>query len=223
MIFRLQHSQPNRYLAGCMTRPGNNKLIRWLFHHYLGWLLRRTFQEIKLGEVAIDPDKSVLLLANHYSAWDGFLMYHLNNQLFHKKFHVLILEKTIRRFPFMKHLGAFSITKSSKDMLGSLAYAAELLNDPQNLVLIFPQGALHSNFSDRIAFEKGLAKIISQTNGNFQYLLAANFTENFEHKKPTAFVYLKAMSYAGESLETLNQAYQQHYDSAKLIQTKIVI
>ena len=108
-------------------------------------------------------------------------------------------------------------------MLESLNYAAELLNDPKNLVLIFPQGKLHSNFVERVIFEKGLMKIIERAGANFQLVYAATFIQYFRSKKPSITVYLRREEHAGKTLEELQSAYQQHYDKAKTEQTTITI
>jgi hypothetical protein len=137
----------------------------------------------------------------------------------------MILEETIRQVSFFKYMGAFSVNKSSRDMKISLNYAAGLLNDPQNLVLIFPQGKLYSNFIDQVAFQKGLMKIIDDAPKNFDLLFVATFVENFKHKKPTSTVYLKTITgnLAYKSMDELTAAYQQHYNSSKQLQTEIVL
>lgn len=206
-----------------MIRPKENKFIHWFFHHYISFIIGRNFQEFKFNTVGINSDKSVLLLANHFGWWDGFLLYWLNYKLLKKKFHIMILEDTVSKVFFLKYMGAFSITKHSRQMMESLAYAGELLQDPQNLVLIFPQGQLYSNFVDDVKFEKGLQRIIKQAAGRFQYVFAATFIEYFQHKKPTISVYVKAGQQSNLNTDELQAKYQQHYHSAKLLQTQIVV
>ncbi|MDN5283756.1 MAG: hypothetical protein JWR38_30 [Mucilaginibacter sp.] len=208
-----------------MIRPQKNSLIHWFFHHYILWIVRRNFHKVKFEPAAIAKDKAVLLLTNHFSWWDGFLMYHLNHRLLGKKFHVMILEDTARQVSFFKYMGAFSVNKNSKDMMASLDYAAGLLNDPQNMVLIFPQGKLYSNFTDQVVFQKGLMKIISGAQNNFQLLFAATFIEHLQYKKPSANVYLKTITdnLTYKSIDELAAAYQQHYSSAKELQTEIAL
>ena len=209
-----------------MISPKRNRLVHWFFHRYLLWIVGRNFHEVRLHHTsAIISDKAVLLLANHFNWWDGFLMYYVNHKLMRKKFHVMILEDTIREVAFFKYMGAFSVNKNSRDMVASLNYAAGLLNDPQNMVLIFPQGKLYSNFVDQVVFQKGLMKIIALAQQNFDLLFAATFVENFKHKKPTANVYLKTITgnLAYKSMDELTAAYQQHYSSAKQLQTEIVL
>ena len=135
----------------------------------------------------------------------------------------MVLDETIQKFGFMRYIGAFSVNKNSMQVMASLHYAAQLLDNPGNLVVIFPQGKLYSNFVDEVKFEKGLSKIITSP-ANFQYVLAATFVENFEHKKPSVYVGLKTMDKNEiDGLTQLQTAYQQHYQSTKLQQTRITV
>jgi 1-acyl-sn-glycerol-3-phosphate acyltransferase len=207
-----------------MIYPQKNKLINWFFHGYILRLVDKSFQQVKYNPLSVKSDKSVLLLANHFSWWDGFLMYYLNHNLFKKRFHVMVIEETVQKVSFFKYMGAFSVQKNSRDVVASLNYSAELLNDPQNLVLIFPQGKLFSNFTGEVVFEKGLVKVIQHAAGKFQTVLAATFIENLQYKKPTASVYLTVADISGsESIAELQQVYQKHYYNAKKQQTQIAV
>jgi len=206
-----------------MVRPQNNFFIRNILHYYVNWIVGRHFHEVCFEPVEVDPNKSILLIANHFSFWDSLILYIVCYKLLKKKFYVMVREDTTIQLKYLKYGGAFSVNKNSRDMLQSLDYAAELLNDPQNLVLIFPQGKLYSNFVNDIHFEKGIAKVIEKAEGKFLLLFAATFVQYLKHKKPTATVYLKVEPNAGKSFEELKNAYQKHYDNAKLQQTEIVI
>ena len=206
-----------------MIKPGNNFFIRQILHYYVTWMVRRHFHELKFDPVEIDPNKSILLIANHFSFWDSLILYIVCRKLMKKEFYVMVREDTTVKFRYVKYGGAFSINIQSRDMLQSLDYAAELLNDPKNLVLIFPQGKLYSNFVSSIQFEKGITRIIEKAEGKFQLLFAATFVQYLKHKKPTATVYLQVEPSRNKNFEDLKNAYQIHYDNAKLQQTEIVI
>jgi len=205
-----------------MIYPQKNKLINWFFHNYILRIVKSNFQEVKFDGVGVDKSKSVLLLANHFSWWDGFLMYYINYKILKKHFHVMVIEKTVQKVSFFKYVGAFSVSKNSRDMLASLNYASELLNDPENMVLIFPQGKFRSNFIDEVTFERGVSKVMQGAAGKFQTIMAATFIENLQYKKPTANVYLKA-AHEINGLEDAQNAYQQHYHTAKQQQNKIIV
>ena len=206
-----------------MIKPGNNFFIRHILHFYITWIVKRHFHELKFDAIDVDPNKSILLIANHFSFWDSLILFVVCRKLTKKNFHVMAREDTTVKFQYVKHGGAFSIDKQSREILQSLGYAAELLNDPQNLVLIFPQGKLYSNFVNTVQFEKGIMRVMEKANGKFQLLFAATFVQYLKHKKPTATIYLKTEPSEGKSFEDLKNAYQMHYDNAKLQQTEIVI
>ena len=136
----------------------------------------------------------------------------------------MVLEDTMHRVSFFKYLGGFSVAKNSREIIESLNYAANLLNDPQNMLVIFPQGKLYSNFVDSVKFEKGLFKIIELAAADHQYVLASTFTENFDHKKPTANVTFKAIQKSEiKTAADLHHAYEKHYQQAKHKQNQIVL
>ncbi|GAA4336632.1 hypothetical protein GCM10023149_45640 [Mucilaginibacter gynuensis] len=206
-----------------MIPAKNNSLIHWFFHRYINRLVVKSFAAVNYNTVEVANDKAVLLIANHFSWWDGFIMYYINTRLFKKRFLVMILEETSRKVSFFKYVGGFSVSKNSKDVVASLDYAAGLLNDPQNLVLIFPQGKLYSNFSDNVIFEKGVFRIMQRAGKNFSLVFAATFIEHLQHKKPTANVYISNSDSEFATIGNLQQAYRQHYDAARQQQTQIVL
>ncbi len=207
-----------------MIYPANNIIIKRGFEAYIKFIVARNFSNINFNNLVLDKNKPVLLIANHSGFWDGFLMHYINRQLFKKRFHVMLLERTSKRIPILKYAGAFSINKNSRDIITSLNFAAQLLNDPQNLVLIFPQGKLYSNFITQLEFEKGVMKVIEKAQDKFQLIYSTIFIEYFTNKKPQANIYLKhATDIAFADIEQLQTDYQQHYDNARQQQTQIVI
>lgn len=207
-----------------MIYPKQNRLKHWVLDTYVHFIVKRHFQELNIQPADFDRNRSVLLLANHFSVWDGMILYHLNAKITGKKFHVMLLEDTARREPMLKYGGAFSVDKGSRDVLVTLDYAAQLLADPQNMVLIFPQGKLYSNFIDQLTFEKGVLRVMEKAAGKFSLLFATTFVENFKHKKPAANVYLhNSKQTTFNNINELEQAYQQHYNAARGRQTQITV
>jgi 1-acyl-sn-glycerol-3-phosphate acyltransferase len=208
-----------------MIYPKQNRFIFWFFKWYVLLAVKNNFAGIIFDKISHEGNKSILFIANHFSFWDTLILFVVNECLFKKKPHVMVLEDTMRKERFLKYGGAFSVGKSPKDIAASLNYAATLLNDPGNIVLIYPQGKLCSNFVEQIHFEKGVLSIIKQTKADVQLVFAATFVQYFKHKKPTATVYLKteAVNYADKTIGDLQQAYQQHYTTSKLLQTEIDI
>lgn len=207
-----------------MIYPRKNKLKRWILDTYIRRSINSNFHAVEVQTADIDRSKPVLLISNHFSYWDGLLLYNNNQQITGKQFHVMLLEETAKQQPMLLYGGAFSVEKGSRDVVTSINFAAGLLNDANNMVLIFPQGKLHSNFSDTIRFEKGVMKIIAQASQNYQLLMAATFIETFQHKKPVATIYLeKAIQTQFNTIEQLEALYQQHYTASKQKQTEKIV
>ncbi len=123
-----------------MIKPRYSKIHKWLMDFYIRLILRLDFQEVRvLGETS-ETDRPVLLIPNHISWWDGFFAWHLNRTVFHKRFHIMMLEKELAPRLFFSRVGAFSINKSGKGMVESLNFAANLLNNEQNMVVFFSSG-----------------------------------------------------------------------------------
>ena len=208
-----------------MIYPKQNSILFGLFKWYVKRIVRRNFDDIIFNEISLDPSKPILLIANHFSFWDSLILFCVNERLFKKKAYVMVLEETMRKDRFLKYGRAFSVGKNPKDIIESLNYATRLLNEPGNVVLMFPQGKLYPNFVEYVHFEKGVLNIIQKTNPEVQLVFAATFVQYFKHKKPTATVYLKQemVNYADKTINDLQRAYQQHYTASKLLQTEIDI
>jgi 1-acyl-sn-glycerol-3-phosphate acyltransferase len=208
-----------------MVYPKKNKVIYWCLHQYVKFLVRTKFHDLIFNTFEIEKNKSVLLLANHFSFWDGLILYCINDKLLKKNFHFMVNEDTAYKLHYLRYGGAFSINKNSRQILESLDYAASLLNDPDNLVLLFPQGKLFSNFVEDVHFEKGVLRVIKQAAGKFQLVFASTFIQFYKYRKQSINVYLKTetISYADKSIVELKDAYQQHYNAAKKLQTEIVL
>ena len=163
----------------------------------------------------VKSDEAVLLLANHFSWWDGFLMFYLNRLSFKKKFHVLVTNEDYEQNWYLKYVGAFAAVNKGKDVVETLLYAGQLLDDPDNLVLVFPQGKLYSSYTDSIVFEKGVMQIINASRKKFQIIFSATLVDYFGKRKPQARTYLNSWE-AEEyiSLQLLKSEYNKHYEQA---------
>ena len=127
----------------------------------------------------------------------------------------MVLQDTAEKVKFLKYLGAFSIQRNAKSLIESLDYAGKLLDNPDNLVLIFPQGELNSSHVSNINFEKGLNKIIAASKKQFQYLFAAVLIDYFDQRKPSVNVFLEnweAQEYT--SLQVIKNAFNKHYENS---------
>jgi len=207
-----------------MLESRRNKIIYHFFSWYINRIIKSDFEELKFNRIEFDKGRSILLLANHFSWWDGFLMFQINRLYFRKNFHVMITEENYRKVWFLKYLGSFSVKKNSRSVIETLEYAGNLLNDSENLVLLFPQGRLYSGHVEQVQFQKGLMNLINASSRKFQYIFAAGFADYFEHRKPVLTCYLQNWEGAEfTSLQLIKSAYNKHYETSRQKQTSIEV
>jgi len=205
-----------------MYRPRKNTFIHKFFSWYIQFIVDKDFAAFNYENIELKKDSSVLVLANHFSWWDGFLIFYINKKVFKKQFHVLVNAENYSKVSFLKYLGAFAAEHSGKDVLETLNYAGKLLDSPDNLILVFPQGKLHSNHLKNITFEKGVMQMINASQKKINIVFAATFIDYFSKRKASAYIYLQ--NWENEeyiSLQLLKSAYNKHYDNSVVKQTQI--
>jgi hypothetical protein len=159
-----------------------------------------------------DRELPVLVLANHFSWWDGFWVMYMNMKLFRRKFYFMMLEEQLRNNIFLNRAGGYSVRKGSRSIIESIQYTIELLTDKNNMVLLFPQGRIFSNYQSRISFEKGIQRVISEVGGKVQVLFEVNLVEYFSHARPSLYIYIEEYRDAGKP-EDIEKAYNRFFES----------
>jgi hypothetical protein len=198
-----------------MYLPRKSPVLFKIFSWYIDQLIKRDFASYNFNRIPVKGDEAILLLSNHFSWWDGFLMFQLNRKSFNKKFYVLVTADDYEKYWYLKFLGAFAAVNKGKDVVETLTYAGGLLDDPDNLVLVFPQGKLYSSYTNSIVFEKGVMQIINASKKKFQIVFAATLTDYFDRRKPSIKTSLRnweAEEYV--SLQLLKSEYNKHYEQA---------
>ncbi|TDG37927.1 glycerol acyltransferase [Pedobacter changchengzhani] len=205
-----------------MYHPRKNKLIYRFFCWYIQYLIDKDFDAFNYNNLKPNQDASILILANHFSWWDGFFIFYINKKLFKKNFHVLVNEENFKKVGFLKYVGAFAAEHKGKDIIDMLSYAGKLLDDANNLVLVFPQGKLYSNHVKGITFEKGVMQMIKASTKKIDIIFSTTLIDYFAKRKPTANTYLqKWETEEYVSLQLLKSAYNKHYEQAVSKQTKL--
>ena len=176
-----------------MIKARHTRTGVWFFRKYSGFFLGRNFKSITIEGDYIDSNKSFLVISNHFSWWDGFIQLVLNEKVFKKVFHVMMLEEQLKLFMILNKAGAFSIKKQTRDIIESLGYCTELLENNRNLVLIFPQGEIQSLYTQTFVFEKGLNLLLK--NENASLIFNVNLVDYFSDKKPHLTIYYKEYVY----------------------------
>ncbi|HCO66686.1 MAG TPA: glycerol acyltransferase [Dysgonomonas sp.] len=199
-------------------------------HTYTGKLVCNFFSEYRLNGVFHSVNMygdggnkrlPVLMIANHFSWWDGFIQYRLNRKVFGKIFHVMMLEEQLSKNMILNKGGAFSIRKNSRDIIYTLNYCADLLEDKDNLVLIFPQGKIESIHTPYIQFEKGLDYLLKHLKNEVQLVFNINLVDYFSQKKPSLNIYYKTYSLSSPfDLADIERDFNIYLDECKSLQNR---
>jgi 1-acyl-sn-glycerol-3-phosphate acyltransferase len=200
-----------------MIKPARYILTDWFWHWYFNHILSTDFHAFSFSPpIPVSPDKAVLLLGNHFSWWDGFISYRLNELHINKRLHIMMLEDQLKKNSFLRYAGAYSIQRKGRQMLESLHYTSGLLENPDNLVIVFPQGKIESMHTCPIRFEKGICKIIENCKQPVQILFSVTLTDYISHRKPALHIYLKEYDYEQScTLEAIEIAFNEHLQEAR--------
>lgn len=181
------------------------------FQKYTLWKIRRNFADVVLVGDDFDNQNSILLLSNHSGWWDGFFSMYLNLKILKKKFHFMMLEENLKKFWFFNYTGAFSVAKNSKSIIESINYTLDLLEDNNNMVLIFPQGKIHSQHNQFVKFESGVLKILSNLKTETNLVFQVNLIDYFSNPKPTLHVFYKYLNSNEIDCQKIEKSYNLFY------------
>lgn len=203
-----------------IIKAKHNFFIDSFFRFFVIWKMKRSFHSFIIERKVEDKKLPVLLICNHISWWDGLWTLHINQQLFHRKYHFMMLEEQLNINWFFKYTGGFSIRKNSKSVIESLDYTAELLTNKNNMVLIFPQGEIGSMHDTTFIFGKGVSKILQRAKNEIQTIFVANFIDYHSNVKPTLHAYME--NYSGSAkISEIQESYNSFYKDCIFGQIKI--
>ncbi len=194
-----------------MITANHHGVIDPFFQWLTRILLNRKFQAVHIASDFQDNGRAVLMIANHVGWWDGFWMLYLNQRVTKRQFYFMMHEAQLKKHRYFCQIGGFSVHPGSAEVKQTLLYTLTLLNEPRNLVLLFPQGKIHSAYHSDIRFERGAQKIIDSIDGDTQVLFAANFTDYFSHARPSLYIYTQTQSASHLQKGQLEESYRTFY------------
>ncbi len=177
------------------------------------WNIEKTFHSVNISNKLVDKKLPLMIIANHFSWWDGFWINYLNSKVFNRKFYFMMLEDQLLKRKFLLNTGGFSVNKSSRSIVETIQYTSELLKNNQNMVLIFPQGKIQSLYNQKFVFEKGVEAILKRTDNEIQIVFVANLIDYYSHEKPSLFMYIEEMKGEDYSIENIEYLYNLFFKS----------
>lgn len=171
-------------------------------------MIRRKFHSVIIEKKDIDTRKPIILISNHISWWDGFWAMYINLKLFKKKFYFMMHEKQLLEYKFFNLTGGFSINNQYRHIIDSINYSSSILENKNNLLVIYPQGEINSIYQSEFVFKRGIEKIINQK--DISLVFSANLIDYFSNQKPSIFIYLE--EYQGDyNLKEIEKGYNNFY------------
>ena len=189
-----------------------------LFRTYLKRLFRQHFNTIQLLEPlpVFEPERPLLLLPNHSTWWDGFLVYWLNREIWGRQLYLMMLENQLQRHQFFRKVGAYSIEPATfHGIRESIRYTTRLLQQENApLVCVFPQGELQPWNIRPLKFRRGLELILKQVPAEVQVCLLGMRAVFLTEQRPDVFLQLRPLDSgqlfsAGDAATTLTQLLKQ--------------
>jgi 1-acyl-sn-glycerol-3-phosphate acyltransferase len=189
------------------------------FRFYADFRIRKNFSSVTVhNDVPEVHEKPLVVIANHFSWWDGFFILWLNHRYFRKLFHVMMLEDQLQGNMILNKTGAFSIKKSSRDMVESLNYARGILERPTQmspLLLMYPQGEIQSMHTRPLKFEKGLEHITRGLENKINILMVAVLVDYFSDQKPQLHFYLELYPFIKQlDMKAVEDAYNLFFSDS---------
>lgn len=187
----------------------------FFLYPFFTWLgkrmINRHFHNVVLKGDVHASGKSILLISNHTTWWDGFWVQRLNMQLWQKRFYFMMLREQLEKHWFFQYTGGFSVEKKRKSVLDSIAYSAEILEEGSNLLMIFPQGKIQSCYRTNLDFERGVDYIVKKTRLNVQIVFLVNLVDYLSNKRPTLYQYIQEYKFSNFNELKLEDAYNSFY------------
>ena len=171
-----------------------SKSLRWGLDQYLAYRFKKSFEQVILSFDSLSPsdqEEPLVLVANHCSWWDGFLLAELQKQIRPgRAFYTIMLESELRQRPFFRKIGAIGI-----DPRNSASVARAFLDlrqicqadDHGPVIAFFPQGRIQPQRCRPLNFKPGI-ELLTKVLRPAQVLPVALSIEPLRAPKPTAFV-----------------------------------
>ena len=194
-----------------MIKASHHRFIYPLFCHLTRRLMKWHFHSTQFVGSFHDRGLPLLVLANHTGWWDGFWILYHNLKYWNRRLFFMMLEEQLRKHWYFRHAGGFSVKRNSRSAFESIQYAAEILQDNRNMLLLFPQGELHSIYDHDFIFQSGTSQIIERCKNEIQILMVANLVDFYAHRRPTLYTHIETYQSDAKDIHSLQEAYREFY------------
>lgn len=145
-----------------MIKADRRPWALFMFDIYLSRLIRNNFSRFYTTNdfPEIPENKGLIVTPNHFSWWDGFFSYYVLKKHCGRNVYLMMLEEQLSQYWFFRKVGAYSVQPDNAVSIArSLAYTCELVSNPENLAIVFPQGEIEPYDKRPPDIKKGISYI----------------------------------------------------------------
>lgn len=154
------------------------------------WMSRRLNTCVVGNAGHISDDLPLLLVANHVSWWDGFLLREVQRELRPQSvLYTLALERELRQHPVLRFTGGIGVDPTSpSSILGAVRrFERKRREFPHAVFAYFPQGCIAPSYKRPLVFHRGV-ELFARAIAPLTVLPVAIHIEPVTSLAPTAFV-----------------------------------
>ena len=150
-----------------VSRPKVSRLLLSLFTWYSRRYIRRHFHSLRVSRTGLPTwaeGQPLVIYSNHASWWDALVCFVLQDEFFRdRKLFAPIDAAMLKRYRFFGRLGFFGVEQHTRrGAMQFLQNAEPILQSPQNLLAITPQGRFADVRERPIRFSTGLGHLATR-------------------------------------------------------------
>ena len=187
-------------------KPWFSRLFAW----YVRRKLLRSFSSVYVRGLdafaTLARQRPVLWVSNHTAWWDSMLVLDLCSHTLGLDPYAMMDARSLRALPFLGWIGGFGVELHDKaEGEKSVAYAASLLDAPQKIVAIFPQGREQPVTLRPLRFFSGAARIAMLAKDAAVVPVSLRY-EHGRFPKPDLFITIGAPVATGDGVVSTTHA-----------------
>ncbi len=162
--------------------------MRWFDVYMRMHVTRRTHGVFVDGHLDWSPDSVHVLLAQHVSSLDGFVVRHLQRRdAPDARLVTIMLNRQLKRYPVFRKAGAFGITPGSLESGKALIRMVKTELSAGDCVALFPQGRIETVDADPRTIRTGFRRF-AHPHLPTRFIPVALSFEALHHSKPSLFI-----------------------------------
>ena len=141
-----------------------------------------------MSDSSVHSEIPLILYSSHGGWWDAALAIALSNSYLHLESYGMMEEKQLKKYMFFTKVGIFSIHRQhAKSALQSLHYAADILQNSNKTLWIFPQGELVHQDIRPISLFSGQATLLKLLQTAYFSPIAIRY-DFLQEQKPESYI-----------------------------------